>query len=118
MAKTSNKTTTPKAEAQPKAAPKAKGEAKIKPAISSVHLLEQASDEALKKMQALGINPKLQSELEWCLGSFRFDRNPSGLYEVAGRVLTVLNEEKTKKTKGITTKLVSDLEKALKGQQA
>jgi hypothetical protein len=107
MAKTTSKTTTAKAE--PKAAkPRAKA------AASSVDQLEKASEEALKKLQSLGVEPKLQSELEWCLGSYRFDKNPSGLYEVAGRVLNVLNAEKEKKTKGVTVKVVGDLEKALK----
>jgi hypothetical protein len=78
--------------------------------------LEQASDEALKKLQSLGIESQLQSELEWCLGSYRHDKNPTGLLEVAGRALVVLNTEKEKKTKGVTVKLIGDLEKVLKIQ--
>jgi hypothetical protein len=112
MAKTTSKSSAPKAESKRVAKPKVKTNA----VSSSVELLEQASDEALKKLQALGIEQQLQSELEWCLGSYRFDRNPSGLYEVAGRVLIVLNEEKARKTKGVTVKLIGDLEKALKLQ--
>jgi hypothetical protein len=108
MAKSTSKTATVKAE--PKAAPKSKA----KPSVSSEEQLEKASEEALKKMQELGIEPQLQSELEWCLGSYRFDRNPSGLYDVAQRVVAVLNAEKAKKTKGVTAKLVGDLEKAAK----
>lgn len=113
MAKTTTKTTT-KGEAKPKAEPKAK--VKSTSTQSSAQLLEQASEEALKKLQALGIEQQLQSEIEWCLGSYRFDGNPSGLYEVAGRALDVLNAEKAKKTKGVTVKLIGDLEKALKVQ--
>ncbi len=107
MAKTSSKSTTSKAE--PKAESKAKPKAK-----ATVLSLEEASEEALKKLQALGIEPELQSELEWCLGSYRFDRNPSGLYEKAGQALAVLNQEKSKKTKGVTAKFIADLEKAVK----
>ena len=114
MAKTTSKVSTLKDEIKPKAEPKPK--AKAAPGSSSTNLLEQASEEALKKLQSLGIEQQLQSELEWCLGSYRFDRNPSGLYEVAGRALTVLNAEKAKKTKGVTVKLIGDLEKALKVQ--
>ena len=91
-------------------------ETKAAAATSPADLLEQATEEALNKLQSLGIEQQLQSELEWCLGSYRFDRNPSGLYEVAGRALTVLNAEKAKKTKGVTVKLIGDLEKALKVQ--
>jgi hypothetical protein len=108
MAKTPSKTSTPKV--APKAAPKAKA----KPQLSTSDVLEQASEEALTKLKSLGLEEGLQSELEWCLGSYRFDRNPSGLREVAGRVLTALAAEKEKKTKGVTAKLVGDLEKALK----
>lgn len=98
-----------------KSAPKpATKVASKKSSASSEITLEKASEEALKKLQALGIEQQLQSELEWCLGSYRFDKNPTGLSEAASRALTVLNAEKAKKTKGITTKLVGDLEKALK----
>jgi hypothetical protein len=116
MAKTSNKTTTPKSAEKSKPESKPKAPAKAKTSVSSTELLEQASEAALKKLQELGTYENLSSELEWCLGSYRFDRNPSGLYEVAGRTLAVLNAEKEKKTKGVTTKLVGDLEKALKSQ--
>lgn len=104
------KTSTTESKPRQKAAPKAKA------TVSPAELLETASEEALKKLQALGIEQQLQSELEWCIGSYRYDRNPSGLYEVAGRALTVLNAEKEKKTKGVTAKLIGDLEKALKVQ--
>ena len=107
MAKTTSKASTPKTE--PKTESKAKPKAK-----ASAMSLEEASEEALKKLQSLGIEPQLQSELQWCLGSYRFDRNPSGLYETAARAVAVLNEEKSKKTKGVTAKFVSDLEKAVK----
>lgn len=110
MAKTTSKTTTPKAE--PKAAAKTKS---TTPKISSEALLEKVSEEALDKLKSLGLEEQLQSELEWCLGSYRFDRNPIGLRQVAGRALSVLNAEKEKKTKGVTAKLIGDLEKALKG---
>ncbi len=76
--------------------------------------IEKVSEEVLQKLQTLGIDQQLQSELEWCLGSYRFDQNPSGLYEMAERALTVLTGEKDKKTKGVTTKLLGDIESALK----
>ncbi len=81
--------------------------------VSPTDLIEKSCEEALKKLQSLGIEQQLQSDLYWCLGSYRHDKNPSGLYEMGQRALTVFNTEKAKKTKGITTKLISDLEKAL-----
>ena len=108
MAKAPAKTAT-KAPAKT-AAPKAKTNS------TASYDIEAASDEALKKLQSLGIDPQLQSDLEWCLGSYRHDKNPSGLYEALGRALTIFNAEKAKKTKGITVKLIGDLVKALKIQ--
>lgn len=93
------------------ATPKAKAKPKTLPA----DLIEKACTEALKKLQALGVEQQLQSDLEWCLGSYQHDKNPSGLYEMGARALTVFQQEKAKKTKGITPKLITDLEAALKG---
>jgi hypothetical protein len=52
--------------------------------------------------------------MEWCLGSYRSDRNPVGLYETAKRALAVFHAEKQKKTKGVTARLINDLERAVK----
>lgn len=112
MAKTPTKSAAKTAANTPaKAAPKT---TKAKGAASDT--LEQASEEALKTLQSLGIESQLQAELDWCLGSYRHDKNPSGLLEAAGRALVVLNAEKAKKTKGVTVKLIGDLEKVLKLQ--
>ena len=78
--------------------------------------IEKASQDALQKLQELGINDQLQRDLEWCLGSYRADHNPVGLYENAKKALDVLKTEKEKKTKGVTAKLITDLEKAVKDQ--
>lgn len=97
-----------------KTAPKKAAAApKVKAVSSSI---EKACEEALKKLQELGIDAQLQADLEWCLGSYKADKNPAGLYEMAERSLQVLNAEKEKKTKGVTAKLTGDLEKALKSR--
>jgi hypothetical protein len=75
--------------------------------------VEQACQDALEKLKALGIDQQLQHDLEWCLGSFRSDNNPVGLYQMAERALTIFREEKLKKTKGVTSKMITDLEKVL-----
>ena len=109
MAKSTAKNTAP---TEKKAAP-----AKSKPkaaSSSSSDQLEKVSEEVLKKFKTLDIGQKLQDEIEWCLGSYRHDQNPVGLLDVSTRALALLKEELANKTKGITTKLVSDLEKALK----
>jgi hypothetical protein len=81
-----------------------------------IDLIEKASSEALEKLRALNIESELQNDLEWCLGSYRADKNPVGLYAMAERALKIFEEEKSKKTKGITTKLISDLQKAIQSR--
>lgn len=106
-----------KAKTTTKAAPKkaAKAPAKTKKATApKTAKVDQACEDALKKLQSLGIEPQLQSEMEWCLGSYRHDNNPSGLYQMVERALEVLRAEVAKKTKGVTAKFIADLESALK----
>ena len=69
------------------------------------------SETILKKLKDLGIDNQLQADLEWCLGSYKADNNPVGLYEMAKRALVVFKDNKS--TKGVTAKLISDLEKAV-----
>jgi hypothetical protein len=85
-----------------------------KTTASGADRIEKVCVESLKKLQELGIEQQLQSDIEWCLGSYRHDKNPSGLYEMAARTLTVLQGEKSKKTKGVTAKMITDLESVLK----
>jgi hypothetical protein len=106
MAKAAAKTTT-RTETKKPRAPRAK---------ASTNNIEAVSEEALGKLQQLGIEDQLQRDLQWCLGSYRADRNPVGLYNNARKALTVLKNEKEKKTKGVTAKLISDLEKAVQEQ--
>lgn len=78
--------------------------------------IEKVSEDVLRKLQDMGIEQQLQSDIEWCLGSYRADGNPVGLYEMVERSIAVFNAEKAKKTKGVTTKLIGDLEKVLKSK--
>jgi len=78
--------------------------------------IEQVNNKALEKLQELGIEEKLQQDLQWCLGSYRADHNPIGLYGTARQALSVFQAEKKKKTKGVTAKLITDLERIIKEQ--
>lgn len=78
--------------------------------------IEHVSETALQKLKELGIEEQLQRDIEWCLGSYRADQNPVGLYETAGKALAIFQNEKEKKTKGVTAKLISDLQKAVAAQ--
>jgi hypothetical protein len=77
-------------------------------------ILEKASNDALKKLKALKANESLQADIEWCLGSYSYDKNPVGLLEMANRALKFFQEIKTKNAKAIPAKLITDLEKAIK----
>jgi hypothetical protein len=82
----------------------------------STELIEKVSEETLEKLKAMDIEPELQKDIEWCLGSYRSDQNPVGLYAMAERALDVFRQEKAKKTKGVTAKLITDLEKLLQNR--
>lgn len=75
--------------------------------------IEKASEEVIRKLQELGIDEQLQRDLQWCLGSYRADNNPVGLYDSLKRAISVFRNEKDKKTKGVTAKMISDLEKVV-----
>lgn len=80
---------------------------------SSTLNIEKVCNEVLEKLKALGLDQQLQSDIEWCLGSYRSDNNPVGLYGMAARALVIFQDEKAKKTKGVTVKLIADLEKVV-----
>ncbi|MGC1240197.1 MAG: hypothetical protein WA874_01355 [Chryseosolibacter sp.] len=105
-----------------KAAAKTSSKTESKPRVSSTksadnsNNIEQVTTEVLEKLQELGIEEQLQRDLQWCLGSYRADHNPIGLLGIARQALLVLQAEKEKKTKGVTAKLIKDLEKIVKEQ--
>ena len=106
MAKAAAKSTTKTENRKPRAP---------RPTVSGNNI-EKVSEGALQKLQELGIEAQLQRDIEWCLGSYRADNNPVGLYQHVGKALAVFRSEKEKKTKGVTAKFISDLEKAVNAQ--
>jgi len=75
--------------------------------------IEKVSEEVLDKLRTLGVEEQLQHDVEWCLGSYRHDGNPVGLYSCVERALPVFKDQREKKTKGVTAKFITDLEKAV-----
>ena len=106
------------AKTAPKSAAKTTKKAPVKTSKpkSAAPSIEKVSEEALDKLKSLNIEPELQNDLEWCLGSYRADGNPVGLYAMLERAASVLKTEKEKKTKGVTSKLITDLEKAIQSR--
>ena len=107
MAKTAPKSATKTPKKTPAKTPKPK---------SAAPSIEKISEEALDKLKSLNVEPELQNDLEWCLGSYRADGNPVGLYTMMERAISVFKAEKEKKTKGVTAKLITDLEKAIQSK--
>ena len=107
MAKSTAKTTTKTTAKTPvKSAAK-----KTTTTVSDSNSIVTTSESILKKLKDLGIDNQLQADIEWCLGSYKADNNPVGLYEMAKRALVVFKDNKS--TKGVTAKLISDLEKVV-----
>jgi hypothetical protein len=101
-----------------KVAPKAPAKKKkaATPKLSPNQLIEDACVASLAKLQELELDYQLQSEINWCLGSYRNDGNPVGLYLMAERALAIFKTEISAKRKGIPAKLVKDIEIALKAR--
>ena len=75
---------------------------------------EKACLEAKTKLEKLGIEESIQSELAWVIGSYNYDKNPVGLYEIGSKALGALKDFKTEKPRMVSKKFIEDLEKALK----
>ena len=56
---------------------------------------------------------ELQSKIEWCLGSYSFDKNPAGLHEFGVVTLQTLRDIKKEQPRKINKKLIDDLEKCI-----
>jgi len=78
--------------------------------------LKNACKAALLAFQKLGNSEyeDIKSKLEFVIGSYEFDKNPVGLYEIGEKALKILNEVKKKDPKKITKKVITDLETNLK----
>ena len=56
---------------------------------------------------------ELQSKLEYCIGSYDYDKNPVGLYEYGKVALNELTAFKAQNPRKINKKIIADLEKNL-----
>ncbi len=84
-------------------------------AISINDKLRNECQNALDALKKLNIakTAELQAKLEWCIGSYDFDKNPAGLAEFGGQALKELKKIKEKDTKKVTKKLLDGLEGAI-----
>jgi hypothetical protein len=76
--------------------------------------IEKVSEQVLSKLQALNLEHGLQADIQWCIGSYRHDKNPIGLYQMLERALPVLKHQREKNSRSVAVKLIADIEKVLK----
>ena len=120
------KTTTAKKEtATNKAAPKAKAAGTTKKAAPKKAGASSSADpaaELAKQCQQVAAKfdkmegdkyAEIKEKLEWCLGSYNYDKNPAGLADYGKQAVEKLKEARQEKPRQISQKLIDDLEKAL-----
>jgi len=116
MAKSATKKTAAKEKTAAKPAAKKttiKKAAPKKAKTQTKDTLEKTMLQVLEKLEFMGLDQNLQADIKWCIGSYRFDKNPIGLIEMAGRSLAVFTEAKKINTKAIPAKLITDLKKVV-----
>jgi len=57
---------------------------------------------------------EIKSKLDFVVGSYDFDKNPVGLYEIGQQALNILKDIKAKSPRKVSKQLVSNLEENLK----
>ncbi len=79
--------------------------------------LKKSCQEAVVAMQKLNTEKttNIQSKLEWCIGSYEFDKNPAGLHEMGLKSLDMLKDIKQKQPRKVNKKVIDGLDKALQG---
>jgi hypothetical protein len=55
------------------------------------------------------------SKLEFCIGSYNFDKNPSGLYEFGFMALNILQDIKKSSPRKVNKTVITALENSLAG---
>jgi len=54
---------------------------------------------------------ELKSKLDYCIGSYDYDKNPVGLYEIGMAALKELEAFKAKNPRKVNKKVIADLKK-------
>ncbi len=107
------KTAAKKASAKESSAPK-KAATKKSTADPAAELAKQCQQAAakLEKMEDSKY-AEIQGKLEWCIGSYNYDKNPAGLAEYGKQALDHLKQAREEKPRKISQKVIDDLEKAV-----
>ena len=72
----------------------------------------EAATQAFAKINVESYND-LQSKLEYCIGSYDYDKNPEGLYEYGKVALEELKAFKVQNPRKVNKKIIADLEQSM-----
>lgn len=77
--------------------------------------LRNACQGALETLEKLNLaeTADIQAKLAWCIGSYDYDKNPSGLSEFGGMALKSLSKIKEKNPRKVAKKVIDSLETAI-----
>lgn len=78
--------------------------------------LRNECQNALDTMKKLNIpnTEELQAKLEWCIGSYDFDNNPTGLSAFGSMALQTLRQYKELNPRKVAKKKIDELDAAIK----
>jgi len=77
--------------------------------------LKKSCEDAIQAFQKLNSEKynDIQSKLEWCIGSYSYDKNPVGLHEFGAYTLDLLKKIKTKQPRKVNKKVIDNLQKSI-----
>ncbi|MDD3131217.1 MAG: hypothetical protein GX103_11500 [Bacteroidales bacterium] len=78
--------------------------------------LRNACADASTAMAKLNLDAHadLRAKLDYCIGSYDYDKNPEGLYQYGKATLDELKKFKAKNPRKVNKKIIDNLEQALK----
>lgn len=82
--------------------------------------LRNECQKALETFEKLNLREtsELQAKLAWCIGSYDYDKNPSGLSEFGEMALKALYRIKDKNPKKVSKKVLDGLDAAIRNYEA
>ncbi|MGB3588808.1 MAG: hypothetical protein WBA23_19845 [Tunicatimonas sp.] len=98
-----------------KAASKAKSNGKATSPEVAAEKLAKSCQEAAAKFEKMDDSKytEIKEKLDWCVGSYNYDKKADGLKEFGTKAVDLLKEAKKDKPRQVSQKLIDDLEKSL-----
>ncbi len=77
--------------------------------------LAKQCQQAANKLEAMedGKYNEIKEKLDWCIGSYNYDKNPAGLAEYGKQALDHLKQAREEKPRKISQKVIDDLQEAI-----